>query len=107
LPGNDSAHGNLTPRPAVEHPAAGQIRWTWQETITPEPYVPNLKTLREKIDKDRELLTALDPESDAYTRLQARITDDTTKLLDYQAVLNQRQDNVAAAEEEARRARAA
>ena len=43
--------------------------------------MPNLKTLREKIDKDRELLTALDPESDAYTRLQARITDDTTKLL--------------------------
>jgi hypothetical protein len=60
--------------------------------------VPNLKTLREKIDNDGQLLAALDPQSDAFTRLQARITDDTTRLLDYEAILKARRDAIAADE---------
>ena len=61
-----------------------------EATITAEPYVPNLKTLREKIDQDTNLLGSLDPNSDAYRRLQTRITDQTTQLLDYEEVLEER-----------------
>lgn len=69
-----------------------------EEAITAEPYVPNLKTLREKIDQDTKLLASLDESSDAYSRLQARITDQTTQLLDYEEILERRRVAVAAQE---------
>jgi hypothetical protein len=70
----------------------------WEETITPESYVPNLKPLREKIDQDTNLLGSLDPKSDTYRRLQARITDQTTQLLDYEDILERRRQQLAAEE---------
>jgi hypothetical protein len=67
-----------------------------EETIAAEPDVPHLKTMREQIAQDRELLAALRPDSDAYRRLQARITDNATRLLNYEEVLQLRYDNLAA-----------
>ncbi|MFD2415033.1 hypothetical protein [Amycolatopsis pigmentata] len=62
----------------------------WRKAITAEPYVPNLKTLREKIDQDTTLLASLPKNSDAYRRLRARITTQTTQLLDYEDALERR-----------------
>jgi hypothetical protein len=98
------SYGNFTRRPAVEHPAARPDPLHVGGIITPEPYVPNLKTLREKIDQDTKLLSSLDPTSDAYRRLQARITDQTTQLLDYEDTLEQRRQQAAIVE--AKRTRA-
>jgi hypothetical protein len=74
---------------------------------SPEPYVPNLKTLREKLDQDAQLLASLDPESDAYRRLQARITQKTAELLDYEEILSRREQAYKAAEPQRRQANAA
>ncbi|ONI90799.1 hypothetical protein ALI144C_02250 [Actinosynnema sp. ALI-1.44] len=70
----------------------------WRKAITAEPYVPNLKALREKIDQDTKLLGSLDPDSDVYRRLQARITDQTTQLLNYEDTLDRRRKQLAAEE---------
>jgi len=59
----------------------------------------------EQIAQDRELLAAVEPDADAYRRLRARTTDNTTRLLNYEEILKQRYDNLAAAEE-SRRAQA-
>lgn len=65
------------------------------KTITPEPYVPDLTTLREKIEKDAVLLGSLDPASDTYRRLQDRIDEQTTQLLNYEETLEQRRQQAA------------
>lgn len=70
----------------------------WRKAITAEPYVPNLKTLREKIDQDTTLLASLNKNSDAYRRLQARIADQTTQLLDYEDILERRRKQLAVEE---------
>ncbi|MFD8493897.1 hypothetical protein [Amycolatopsis sp. NPDC059657] len=70
----------------------------WRKAINAEPYVPNLKTLREKIDQDTILLASLNKNSDAYRRLQTRITDQTTQLLDGEDTLERRRQQLAAEE---------
>ncbi|QXV63578.1 hypothetical protein [Amycolatopsis sp. TNS106] len=78
----------------------------WRKAINTEPHVPDLheKTLREKIDQDTRLLASLNKNSDAYRRLQARIAERTTRLLDYEDTLEQRQRQAAVvAAEQARR----
>lgn len=65
--------------------------------------MPNLKTLREKIDRDTTLLSSLDPTSDTYHRLQTRITDQTTQLLDYEDTLERRRQRAAIVEAERNR----
>jgi len=58
-----------------------------EDIITSAQHVPSEKTvqaLREQLNQDTQILASLDPNSDAYERLSARIERQTTELLDYE-----------------------
>jgi hypothetical protein len=58
-----------------------------EEIITTAQHVPSEQTvqaLREKLNQDTQILASLDPKSDTYQRLAARIEHQTVDLLDYE-----------------------
>ncbi|TLW89233.1 hypothetical protein FFT09_22665 [Saccharomonospora piscinae] len=58
-----------------------------EDIITTAQHVPSEKTvqaLREQLNQDTQILASLDPNSDAYERLAARIERQTGELLDYE-----------------------
>lgn len=77
---------------------------------TAEPHIPfdssdsKLKGLRKQLDQDARVLASLNPDSDAYQRLQDRIEAQTTEMLDYEQNLDRQRRAAAAAEAERQRA---